>query len=251
MKKIKDSNEEYHLHKSISASGLKTIFKKSIYHHLNSSFKMTDAMNFGSAVHSAILEGGDDIAVMPKVNLRTNDGKKIKDNFIYGNKGKIIIKHEEKEAIDKIKRNVYNHKLAKNLIQRLTETEVSYYGKIDKIPVRIRPDGIKEKDYIIDIKTTSDASPKFFKSQIYNYAYHLQACFYSEALGYNPAQFRFITIENKYPYTVEVYAMSEDMIEYGKDAWRIAFESWKEYLQTSNVSSYWWENFNNDGSLVL
>ena len=251
MKKIKDSNQEYHSHKSISASGLKTIFKKSIYHHLNSSFKMTDAMNFGSAVHSAILEGGDDIAVMPDVNLMTNAGKKIKNDFVDDNKGKIIIKQKEKEAIDKIKRNVSNHKLAKNLIKRLTETEVSYYGKIDKIPVRIRPDGIKEKDYIIDIKTTSDASPRFFKSQIYNYAYHLQACFYSEALGYDPSKFRFISIENKYPYQVEVYGMSNEIIEYGKNAWRIAFESWKEYLENSNIKGYWWENFNNDGSLVL
>ena len=70
MKKIKDSNEEYHSHHSISASGLKTIYKKSVYHHLNSTFKMTDAMRFGSAVHSAILEDGQDIAVMPEVNLR-------------------------------------------------------------------------------------------------------------------------------------------------------------------------------------
>ena len=35
MKKIKDSNEEYHSHNSISASGLKTIYKKSINHYFN------------------------------------------------------------------------------------------------------------------------------------------------------------------------------------------------------------------------
>ncbi len=251
MKKIKDTNDEYHLHKSISASGLKTIFKKSVYHHINSSFKTTDAMNFGSAVHSAILEGGTDIAVLPELNLRTKQGKKVKDDFIKDNTGKIIIKPEEQAAIENIKYNFNNHNLARSLVQRLTETEVSYYGKIDNIDVRVRPDGIKENDYIIDIKTTADASPRYFKSSIYNFAYHLQACFYCEALGYDPAKFRFLCIENKYPYSVEVFAMSDDMIEYGKDAWRIAFNSWKEYLETNEAKGFWWENFNKDGSLVL
>lgn len=251
MKRIKDSNEEYHSQHSISASGLKTIYKKSVNHHLNSHFKMTEAMNFGSAVHSAILEDSKDIVVMPELNARTNEGKKIKEDFIKENKGKIIIKQEEEEAIKKILKNFNNHKLAKKLIEKLTETEISYYGEIDEVPVRIRPDGIKENDYIIDIKTTMDASPRFFKNQIYTLAYHLQACFYSEALGYDPAKFRFITIENKYPFTVEVFGMSEDMIQYGKDAWRIAFNSWKEYLYNNNLKGFYWEDFNKDGSLIL
>tara|TARA_R100001163_G_C5063390_1_gene200676 strand:- start:1939 stop:2694 length:756 start_codon:yes stop_codon:yes gene_type:complete len=251
MKKIKDSNEEYHSHHSISASGLKTIYKKSIYHHLNSVFKMTDAMNFGSAVHSALLEDSNDIAVLPEFNARTKEGKKIKKDFFNDNKGKIIIKKEENEAIKKIKDNLNNHSLAKNLIKRLSETEVSYYGTIDDIQVRLRPDGIKDNDYIIDIKTTTDASPRYFKSQIYNFAYHLQATFYSECLGFEPSKFRFITIENKYPYSIEVFAMSEDMINYGKNAWRIAFKSWKEYLETNNIGSFYWEEFNKDGSLIL
>ena len=251
MKRIKDSNDDYHSHKSISASGLKTIYKKSVYHHLNSVFKMSDAMNFGSAVHSALLEDSNDIAVLPEFNARTKEGKKIKQDFLNDNVGKIIIKQEEQKAIEKIKKNFNGHSLAKSLVQRLTETEVSYYGTIDNVPVRVRPDGIKDNDYIVDIKTTMDASPRYFKSQMYNFAYHLQACFYSEALGYDPVKFRFITIENKYPYTVEVFAMSDDMIEYGKDAWRIAFNSWKEYLETNNVGSFYWEQFNKDGSLIL
>ena len=97
MKKIKDSNNDYQSHKSISASGLKTIYKKSVYHHLNSMFKMTDAMNFGSAVHSALLEDSNDIAVLPEFNARTKEGKKIKQDFFDNNKGKIIIKQEEQE----------------------------------------------------------------------------------------------------------------------------------------------------------
>lgn len=259
MEKKKDSNEEYHSHNSISASGLKTIYKQSVNHYLKSSFKATDAMNFGSAVHSAILEDSEDIAVLPELNLskdykypwNTKEGKKIKEQFLEDNKGKIIITQEEQKAIQKIQNNFNNHSLAKRLVQRLTESEVSYYGTIDDVEVRVRPDGIKEDDYIIDIKTSNDASPRAFRNSVYNFAYHLQACFYSEALGYEPAKFRFITIENKYPYTVEVFAMSSDMIEYGKNAWRVALANWKEYLETNNTGGFYWEDFNKDGSLVL
>ena len=54
MKKI-----QYHSHNSISASGLKTIYKKSVYHLINQRFKETPAMALGTAVHAAILESDD------------------------------------------------------------------------------------------------------------------------------------------------------------------------------------------------
>ena len=57
MIKKQDSNDVYHSHDSISASGLKTIYKKSVYHYLNKEqFKSSPSMKFGSAVHSALLE---------------------------------------------------------------------------------------------------------------------------------------------------------------------------------------------------
>ena len=42
MKIIKDTNEVYHSHNSISASGLKEIYKKSVFHFLNRKFKEID-----------------------------------------------------------------------------------------------------------------------------------------------------------------------------------------------------------------
>ena len=78
MKVIKDSNDQYHSHDSISASGLKTIYKKSVYHLINQQFKETPAMALGTAVHQALLEPDDfyDIYhVIEKINKRTKAGK--------------------------------------------------------------------------------------------------------------------------------------------------------------------------------
>ena len=74
MIKKQDTNQEYHSHDSISASGLKTIYKKSVFHYLNQEqFVSTPAMNFGSAVHSVLLEPEKkEILALPKnLNLRT------------------------------------------------------------------------------------------------------------------------------------------------------------------------------------
>ena len=79
----------------------------------------------------------------------------------------------------------------------------------------------------------------------------MQACFYSEALGYDPSEFRFIAIENKYPYDVAVHSLSEDLIEKGKLAWRIAFDSYKNYKEKNIVSGFNWDTLNNDGSLIV
>ena len=256
MIKKKDSNTEYHSHDSISASGLKTIYKKSVFHYLNKDkYVSTPAMNFGSAVHSVLLEPEKkEIMTLPKnLNLRTKKDREYKRQLTEDNKDKIIVSADEKESLDQIIQNTMNNKLANKLLFTLDEIEHSYYGTYKDVPVRIRPDGIKKSRYIIDIKTCQDASPRAFRSAIYNYAYHLQACFYSEMLGYNDIhnQFRFIAIENKYPYDVAVYSLSDDLIEKGKQAWRLAFKSWQDYIINNKIQGFHWEHINEDGSHIL
>jgi hypothetical protein len=78
MKIVKDSNQVYHSHNSISASGLKEIYKKSVFHFLNRKFKESPAMKLGTAVHQAILEPYDfhDIYhITEKIDKRTKAGK--------------------------------------------------------------------------------------------------------------------------------------------------------------------------------
>ena len=253
MQKIKDSNQEYHSHNSISASGLKTIYKKSVFHHLNQKPFTSASMNFGSAVHSVLLEDStDELATLPEdLNLKTIKGREAKEKFIKDNPDKIVITYKENNNIQKIIKNYRQNDLAMEILFSLTEKEISYYGKIDNIDCRIRPDGIKENDFVMDIKTCQDGSPGAFRKAIYYYSYHLQACFYSEALGFKPENFRFIAIENQHPFSVVVYSMSDDMIESGKLAWRTAFKQWKKYKQTGVATQYTWDNKNNDGSLIL
>jgi hypothetical protein len=88
-----------------------------------------------------------------------------------------------------------------------------------------------------------------FKRDIYKYAYHLQAAFYMDMLGIN--DWRFVAVQNTYPYTVEVYALSEELIEQGRVAWKKAFSDYKLYIECGIVSGYNWNEFKEDGSLVI
>jgi hypothetical protein len=41
------------------------------------------------------------------------------------------------------------------------------------------------------------------------------------------------------------------MIEQGRKAWKRAFADWKIYCETGIVSGYIWNDFHDDGSLIL
>ena len=70
-------------------------------------------------------------------------------------------------------------------------------------------------------------------------------------MGYDPKNFRFLTIENKEPYNIQIYSMSDNMIEAGQFAWRSAFNLWKQYLKDGSMGGFIWDDVNDDGSLIL
>lgn len=251
MKVTKDSNDIYHSHDSISASGLKTIHKKSVYHLINQKFKETPAMALGTAVHQAILEPHDfhDIYhVIEKIDKRTKAGKEEYQKQIDLANGKIIIEDDIHEIIKSILGDFRQNDLAQKYCKG--EIELSHYTQYEGIDVRVRPDVINHvSDFISDVKTCQDNSPQAFKRDVYNWGYHLQAAFYMDMCGIN--NFRFIACTTKYPYTVEVYTLDEKDIEFGRMAYKNAFKQWKKYLETGVVSRYDWHNIHEDGSYIL
>ena len=41
------------------------------------------------------------------------------------------------------------------------------------------------------------------------------------------------------------------MIQQGRKGWQRAFNDWKIYAETGIISGFIWNEFNNDGSLIL
>jgi len=185
MKTKFDSNEIYHSSPGISASGLKTIFKKSVYHFLNQKRFESSAMALGSAVHCAMLEPElyyKDYHVMPKIDRRTKAGKEAFEIETKKAEGKLLLASDEHDKITKILNNFRNHDLAQKYCKG--EIELSHYRQYENIDVRIRPDALNRiENFISDVKTCQDNAPMAFKRDVYKYGYHLQAAFYSDMLG--------------------------------------------------------------------
>lgn len=251
MKIEKDSNDEYHSKSSISASGLKKISQKSVYHFLNQKVEETASMKLGTAVHAAILEHDtfyDIYHVIEKINRRTKAGKEEYEKQLELSEGKILLQEDEHTIIKSIVANFKQNKLAKKYTKG--EIELSHYLKHDGIDVRVRPDVINHvSGFITDIKTTIDASPKGFLSSVYNQNYHIQAAFYMDMLGVNT--FKFVACETKHPYPVVVHTLDEEIIEEGRKKYKQALTDWKNYLKTGKVKLFHSDYVCDDGSFLI
>ena len=252
-KKI-ETNKDYHTDKSISASGLKTIWNKSIYHHLNRKFKSTPSTIFGSAVHSYVLEGDvnfySEFAVWDKPKGNSKAIREEKELKMQEIGDKEIITSAQFQNIKTIKRNILeDERIAPYVVG---EVEVSHYSEIDGVSIKCRPDCMNQKEgWISDIKTCQDNSPQKFKWDIIGWGYHLQAVCYSKIMGIPVENFRFIAVENTYPFSAEIYAMSDEMIEKGEAAFEKAFNDWRFYLDTGIITKHNTNFTSEDGSLII
>jgi predicted transcriptional regulator len=252
MKIVKDSNEMYHSHESISASGLKTIARSSVKHFLEQEFKETDAMKFGTAVHQAILEPHDFYDIyyaLPNFgDLRKKENKELKKQEELKAEGKICLSHNEHEAIKKILENYNKNELAKHYCKG--EIELSHYLKHDGIDVRVRPDVINRvSGFIADVKTTKNNNPDKFRWTVRDFGYHIQAAFYMDMLGVDT--FKIIAVENVKPYTVNVQTIDKESIEKGRKLYKKALDDWKLYVRENKIKSYSWSSMADDGSYLI
>lgn len=252
MQTVKDTNEQYHSKDSISASGLKTIFKKSVKHYIDRLPFTSKSMELGSAIHTIMLEGNEqfykDYYLLPKLDLRYKADKEQFKQHEKLAKGRKLLREDEMKIIDSVMMNFKSDQLAQESCKG--EIELSHYGDFQGVPVRVRPD-VKGDGFIADVKTCQDNSPEAFRRDLYKYAYHLQACFYSDVLGFDPAEFRFIAVETNYPFTIQVYKLKPETIERGRAAYQKAIELWKLYLDTGLASGYVNEDQQQNGTILL
>ena len=219
------TNAEYHGRKThLSSTNVRTHkknkkqFKYSLTHEL---VKQTKAMADGTAVHAFFLERdkfNSDFVIKPAdMRLNTKAGKE----WAQEHQSKIIIDSElgnnlyemEKSFMDSPARLIYD---------KQGQSELSYFwDDLGLVKGKCRPDWISDDgNIVVDIKTTTDASPKGFQKSIANWGYHLQLGWYLrglQKLGLPAKEFIFIAIEKTPPFSVGVYRANKDMITYAND----------------------------------
>ena len=219
------SNAEYHSRKThLSSTNVRTHkknkkqFKYSLTHEL---VKQTKAMADGTAVHAFFLERDkfDSDFVIKPADMRLNT--KVGKEWALEHQNKIIIDSElgnnlyemEKSFMDSPARLIYD---------KQGQSELSYFwDDLGLVKGKCRPDWISnDGNIVVDIKTTTDASPKGFQKSIANWGYHLQLGWYIrglQKLGLPAKEFIFIAIEKTPPFSVGVYRANKEMITYAND----------------------------------
>jgi len=216
------SNTEYHSRKThLSSTNIRT-FKKNKkqfkYSLTNELVKQTKSMADGTAVHAFFLEKDKfhaDFAVKPQdLRLNTKAGKE----WAQEHHNKIIIDSDLANNLYEMEKSFMDSP-AKLIYKIKGKSELSYFwNDLGTIKGKCRPDWLSyDGDIVVDIKTTTDASPRGFQKSISTWGYHLQLGWYLRGLrklGLPAKEFIFIAIEKTPPFCVGVYSADQDMMNF-------------------------------------
>lgn len=170
----------------------------------------TPAQLQGQLIHKLILEPEtfrDDFVVFEG---KVRRGKEW-EAFSEANQDRKILSLKEYNEAENIFHKVKHNKHLKDLLSRSVAVEKEITWTKEGLDFRGFVD-IVGKDFIADIKTTTDAGPKFIKD-VYYFNYDLQAAMYCEV--YN-VDYYIIAIEKTAPYNVQVYKLGPQTMYEGK-----------------------------------
>ena len=242
----------YHENKALGSSAINCLFKnppaqfKAEY--IDKIIKRdTKAMQFGTALHSRVLEPLDYPSVVSIEPEGTNRRTKGYKEWIAGQSGKVVLKHEESEKIEAMFDALQNNEQAYQFLSALCEVEKPLFwkDKVHNIELKGKIDGLIEgenkRDIIIDLKTTRDASPDGFSRAMADYGIHRQLAHYRE--GYQmitgrAASCYIIAIEKEPPYLNAVYQISEDALATGLIERNIALDTYAKCVRTGEWGGY-------------
>lgn len=201
----------------------------------------TAALKFGRAVHTRLLEPVEfsaRYAVAPACDRRTKEGKAIWAELMES--GKEVISAPDLETIQAMEREF--DPIRKSYIPKDARVEVPLYWEDpgSGVACKGRLDILTE-DWVMDYKTTNDASTEGFAREAMRYGYDLQAAMYLEAARanrYKPKGFIFIAQEKNAPYLINVIRAGEAFLDRGYWIMRDLLAKYKECQEKDEWPGY-------------
>ena len=216
-------NEKYHARAENSSTDLRNILKSDEMYidkrteQWGEKEKPTKAMEQGTALHTFCLEPEkftEEVVVKDKdLKLTTKVGKEFQQKHI----DKIIIDEDYYKTLEILRDKLQIKGKDIFLNEGIKEASFFWIDKYD-IHCKCRPDYLSpDFQYMIDLKSTTDASPRGFKNSVLKFNYAVQAQFYIRGVhkvsGIKPRNFYFIAMEKTRPYHVEIYDLDETWLK--------------------------------------
>lgn len=247
-----NENEQYHQDTTrISKSGLDQINKTPANYferYLNQNRieeKQSAALLFGSAFHAYILEPEvfkSEFIILPYFSGKGSRDKK--EQFILNAGKKTPISIDDFQTIVGMADSINRHKVARKLINEtgFSERVFHWTDKETGVKCKCKPDRYNsQRKFIVDLKSTENASEDDFKFSAKKFRYYVQSAFYSDGLEANNVPvdgFIFIAVEKKPPYLVNCFMYGENENDFGREQYKENLKTYAECLDSNNWPGY-------------
>ncbi len=251
------TSEEYHADtNSLSRSSIMT-FKESPYRYWAKYISAdrpkeepTPAMIFGSAFHCMILESDkfkDEFIISPEPVLLKNVGRARYDAYKENlaeceNSHRITVPWLAYVEMRNMREAMRNHPNAMQLIEGAIY-EQSYFWKDEHsgLMVKSRPD-ILHSNMVVDLKTVNNCSERSIQNAIIEGGYHVQMAMIKDGIfkltGQVIDNFILLCVEKEYPYSIGIFILDKEYIEYGQITCKNILLEMKECRLTGNWPDY-------------
>jgi exodeoxyribonuclease VIII len=167
----------------------------------------------------------------------------LKAEWERNNGHRTVLTAEEWGQLHAMRDAVMAHPKAAALLSKKGKAEQSVYWRdvVTGVLCRCRPDYLTDDDYVVDLKSTEDASQEEFAKSVANYRYHVQHPFYVDglaAVGRKPRAFVFIACEKNAPYAVGVYVLDAAAVELGRMQYSRDIAAYAECLASGQYPAY-------------
>jgi len=186
-------------------------------------FITTPAMEIGTALHCKVLEGDDtfDASYVLKpegISLATKEGKEWKASI--GRKRALTEGGRDdswgavRGMTESLRKLAWFDGSQPNYRKF---NELSLYWDWNNIPCKARLDRLLvDEGIVLDLKTTDSIESHVFLKKVIGFKYDFQAAFYAKAAEIafgKKFRFIFVAVERKAPYTVDLFEVSDYMME--------------------------------------
>lgn len=226
------TNHEYHSLPQIGSSQLREMRKTPLHYYTavldpnRPHEEPTPSMKVGSAIHERLLEPESKNFVF--VDRRTKAGKESFEAILAENPFAEALPLSEEPVVYGASQAVLASATVQSLHLLDGEKEGVAFATIGGLECKAKPDvwispcERYPQGLLVDLKTTTDASPEGFRRSSEEYGYHIQLAFYrmvlQRALGLSDAPPAvIIAVEKKYPFMVNIFPVSDEALRVGEE----------------------------------
>lgn len=240
------TDEEYHAQRGLSCSQAKLLLDcpARYLHRLFSGEDNAAHFDLGSAAHRLVLGAGKPLAVIDGFDDWRKADAKAARAAAY-DAGRVPLLRKDYDQVEAIAAALKAHTTAAALLA-VGQPEVSIaWQDATGIDLRARLDWWRDdaRAICVDVKTTTDASPRAFARTVANLRYHLQAAWYGEGARIvfdleQAPHFVFVAQEKDPPYITAVYELDDDALDAGRRLMRKAIDTFVECDRTDTWPAY-------------